>query len=46
MNIHQMCFQDEEMVQHLFSGCKVIKQIREYMHDKVQRDCVPSLRYK
>jgi hypothetical protein len=46
MSICYMCVQHEETTHHLFAECKLVKDLRVYIHDEIFKNNVPSQRYK
>jgi hypothetical protein len=41
-----MCYQEEKTVDHLFTECEIIKEIRIYIHDEIQRYLPSSEKYR
>jgi hypothetical protein len=41
-----MYFKDEESINHVFSECKFIKEVRQYIHDETWRYRQTYVRYR
>jgi hypothetical protein len=41
-----MCYHEEENIDHLFMDCKIIRDIKKYIHDATQRHLPISNNYR